>query len=58
MGFETEKAIAVSSTDWHVVITSRNQQRGNEPVIELIFPFTYIDLSPITNHGFPLTFHH
>ncbi|MFS0615439.1 KR domain-containing protein [Lederbergia ruris] len=39
LGFETAKAIAGSSTEWHVVIASRNQQQGNEAVHELILEY-------------------
>ncbi|MDQ0271165.1 SDR family NAD(P)-dependent oxidoreductase [Cytobacillus purgationiresistens] len=36
LGFETAKVIAGASNDWHVVIASRSQHRGNEAVNELI----------------------
>ncbi|GAB2545675.1 SDR family NAD(P)-dependent oxidoreductase [Gracilibacillus alcaliphilus] len=36
LGFETAKVIAKSSADWHVVIASRNQQKGEEAVRALI----------------------
>ncbi|MEK8132049.1 SDR family NAD(P)-dependent oxidoreductase [Paenibacillus filicis] len=36
LGFETAKVMASSSTEWHVVIASRSQQKGNEAVQALI----------------------
>jgi NAD(P)-dependent dehydrogenase (short-subunit alcohol dehydrogenase family) len=36
LGFETAKVISNSSTEWHVVIASRSQQKGNEAVQALI----------------------
>lgn len=35
LGFEAAKVIAGASNEWHVIIASRSQQRGNEAVQEL-----------------------
>ncbi|MFC3747145.1 SDR family NAD(P)-dependent oxidoreductase [Paenibacillus sp. GCM10012306] len=36
LGFETAKVIASASTEWHVIIASRSQQKGNEAAQALI----------------------
>lgn len=36
LGFETAKMITKSSADWHIIIASRNPQKGEEAVRALI----------------------